>query len=76
VKKSNVVSFGKYFAPYQRARKRAGEILGHMKGQAGAYVFIPPEIDPFAANFEEEVTRILFESELLSERNRAKEAGQ
>ena len=77
MKKKNVVSFAEYSGPYRRAKVRAAEILDHVKGQASAcYLFIPPEIDPLGQNFEEEVTRILFESELRSDRNKAKEAGR
>jgi hypothetical protein len=62
-----VVPFGKYFQALQRAKARAGDLTGHMAQVMEGSVF-PPKVDPYQGKFQEEMTRILFESELLADR--------
>ena len=75
VKKDNVISFDKYFQPHQRAKARAAEITAAVKKQMNGYVFLP-ETDPFRGKSEEEVTKVLFECEMLLDQYKKKKADQ
>jgi hypothetical protein len=69
MKKDNVISFGKYFPAHERAKARAAEITAHVEKQRNGYVFLPA-IDPFKGKFAEEITKVLFESEVLADQRR------
>lgn len=75
MKKDKVISFDKYFQPHQRAKARAADITAHIEKQRNGYVFLPA-IDPFKGKFAEEVTKVLFECEMLLDQYKTKKADQ